>query len=363
MFKQTPRLTPRLTSRLLTLHWLFWQACLKPLFGALAVLFVVMPSFASDDATIIMYHRFGESNLPSTNIQLDVFDAHLQTIRDEGWTVLPLAEIVSKLKSGETLPDKALAITIDDAFSSVYAEAFPRLQAYDYPFTIFVATQSIDRGLNGYASWDQIREMQAAGVEIGSQSHTHPHMHRLSADQVRQEINTSNTRFYEELGERPRFFAYPYGEYSSEVRDIIKASGFEAAFGQASGVAHASIDAFEWPRFAFNENYGDINRLTLAVEAKALPISDITNGDMVLTNNPPYLGFTVAAGIEPLNRLICFASGMGRIDVIQLGRRIEVRLPEAFSNYRSRINCTMPVLENGQDTGRFRWYSRQFVLN
>ncbi len=137
--------------------------------------------------------------------------------------------------------------------------------------------------------WDQIREMQAAGVEIGSQSHTHPHMHRLSDADIRKEITTSNATFLEELGITPRYFAYPYGEYSTNTRDIIKDMGFEAAFGQASGIAHTSIDAFEWPRFAFNESYGDIKRLKLAVEAKALPISDMTGGDMVLDQTRLFL--------------------------------------------------------------------------
>lgn len=325
--------------------------------------FPVAKALASDDATIIMYHRFGESRLPSTNISLEMFDAHLATIKENGWVVLPLAEIVAKLKSGETLPDKALAITIDDAFLSVYEEAFPRLQSYGYPFTIFVATKAIDQNLKGYATWDQIREMKAAGVEIGSQSHSHPHMHQISLDEARQEMITSNARFSEELGEVPVFFAYPYGEYSLAVRDMIKDMGFEAAFGQASGVAHASIDSYEWPRFAFNENYGDTKRLTMAVEAKALPFSDMTHPSMILETNPPIIGFTVDEGIEPLNRLICFASSMGRVETIQLGRRIEIRLPQAITLPRSRINCTMPVLENGQETGRFRWLGRQFLTN
>ena len=103
---------------------LLFRHMITSLFMALAMMFsALMPAVANDDlsndATIIMYHRFGESNLPSTNIQLDVFDAHLQTIRDEGWVVLPLADIVSRLKSGTPLPDKAMAITVDDAFTSV----------------------------------------------------------------------------------------------------------------------------------------------------------------------------------------------------------------------------------------------------
>ena len=68
-------------------------------------------------------------------------------------------------------------------------------------------------------SWDMLRELQSQGVTIGSQTHTHPHLHRKSAEQVRQEITTSNQLFLEELGMRPELFAYPFGEYSSFVVD------------------------------------------------------------------------------------------------------------------------------------------------
>ena len=318
---------------------------------------------ASDDATIIMYHRFGEDNLPATNIPLDVFDAHLATIKAEGWKVLPLHDLITRLKTGAKIPDKALAITVDDAFLSVYSAAFPRLKSYGYPFTIFVATQAIDQGLKAYASWAQIREMHAAGVEIGSQSHTHPHLHRLSPDAVRQEITTANARFQQELGITPRYFAYPYGEYNLAVRDMLADLGFEAAFGQASGVAHTSTHIYEYPRFAFNEHYGTVKRLKTAVEARALPVSDITNPSMLVASNPPILGFTVDDDIAGLDQLSCFATNMGKLEVAITGRRVEIRLPQAITATRSRINCTVPLIEHGKNSGRFRWYGRQFLLN
>ena len=318
---------------------------------------------ASDDATIIMYHRFGENQLPATNIPLDVFDAHLAIIKDEGWEVLPLHDLITRLKTGIEIPDKALAITVDDAFLSVYTEAFPRLKAYGYPFTIFVATQAIDQRRKNYASWEQIREMHVAGVEIGSQSHTHPHLHRLHPDEARQEIITSNARFQQELGMRPRYFAYPYGEYNLAVRDMLADLGFEAAFGQASGVAHASTHIYEYPRFAFNEYYGDAKRLKTAVEARALPVSDITNPSMLIASNPPILGFTVSDDVEGLDQLTCFATNMGKVEAVLSGQRVEIRLPQAITATRSRVNCTLPLIENGETTGRFRWYGRQFLLN
>ena len=72
--------------------------------------------------------------------------------------------------------------------------------------------------------------------------------------QILQEIEYSNQRFIKELGFKPKLFAYPYGEYDKKTLEIVKGSGFEAAFGQHSGVAHISSGIFELPRYAMNEN-------------------------------------------------------------------------------------------------------------
>ena len=316
---------------------------------------------AADHASVIMYHRFGVENMPSTNIELSQFEAHLEELANGPYTVMPLGEITEAIITGKPLPDYAVAITIDDAFISVYKEAFPRLKSYEFPVTLFVATNAIDRGLRGYASWDQIREMQAAGVEIGSQSHTHPHMHQIDLEKARQEIETSNNRFIEELGMKPTLFAYPYGEYTPAIRDLMKEMGFYAAFGQHSGIMHRTLNPYEFPRFAFNEAYGDLNRLKLAVNALPIPATDLSPESMVLSDNPPLYGFTVAEEIGPLNRIACFASGMGKVETIILGSRVEVRLPRPITGTRGRVNCTMPYFVDGKETGRWRWLGRQMI--
>ena len=316
---------------------------------------------AAEHASVIMYHRFGVSDMPSTNISIEQFEAHLEELANGPYNVLPLSEITEAIIEGKPLPDYTVAITIDDAFISVYKEAFPRFQEYGFPITLFVATNAIDRNLRGYASWDQIREMQAAGVEIGSQTHTHPHMHQIDIEKARQEIEISNARFIEELGIRPKLFAYPYGEYTPEVRDLMEEMGFYAAFGQHSGIMHQTLHPFEFPRFAFNEAYGDLNRLKLAIRALPIPAVDINPESMVLTDNPPLYGFTVAEEIGNLRRIACFASGMGKVETIVLGSRVEVRLPRAITGKRGRINCTMPYFVDGKETGRWRWLGRQLI--
>lgn len=309
-----------------------------------------------DSASIIMYHRFGEARYPSTNVSLEQFEAHIAHLKSGGYHVLPLDQIVETLRAGGALPDRTVAITIDDAYLSVYTEAWPRLKEAGFPFTLFVATSPIDRGLRSYMSWDQLRELQQGGVTIGSQTHTHPHMHRLSEDEVRSELATSNQRFIDELGLRPELFAYPYGEYSAFVIDLVKEAGFTTAFGQSSGIMHGGSDFYELPRFAFNETYGSIERLKLAVDGLPLKVKDILPSDMVLSQNPPIYGFTLDDDMEPSSQLRCFNSTYGKLEVTLLGRRAEVRVPGPLSSPRSRINCTMPAGE-----GRWRWYGRQFL--
>ena len=313
-------------------------------------------AMAAEHTSILMYHRFGETKYPTTNIRLEQFDAHLERLQSGDFTVWPLPRIVEYLQTGQPLPDRTVAITIDDAYLSVYEEAWPRLKALNMPFTVFVATQPIDANRYGYMSWDQIRELQAGGVTIGSQTRTHPHMHKISIERSKSEIAESNARFIAELGMRPDLFAYPYGEYDMAVIEAVKQAGFTAAFGQNSGIAHGYNGFFELPRFAMNEQYGTLSRLDLAINGLPLKVDQITPEDVILDQNPPIYGFTLAPDMDKRKQLRCFNSIYGKLDVTIMGRRAEIRLPGPLTGKRARINCTMP----GYD-GRWRWFGRQFL--
>ena len=313
-------------------------------------------AMAADHASILMYHRFGETKYPTTNIRLEQFDAHLERLQSGDFTVWPLPRIVEYLQSGQPLPDRTVAITIDDAYLSVYQEAWPRLKALNMPFTLFVATQPIDANRYGYMTWDQIRELQAGGVTIGSQTRSHPHMHQISIEQSKSEIAESNARFIAELGLRPSLFAYPYGEYDRQVIQAVMDAGFTAAFGQNSGIAHGYNGFYELPRFAMNEQYGTLSRLDLAINGLPLKVDQITPEDVILDQNPPIYGFTLAPDMDKPKQLRCFNSIYGMLDVTIMGRRAEIRLPGPLNGNRARINCTMP----GED-GRWRWFGRQFL--
>ena len=305
-----------------------------------------------------MYHRFGESALPSTNIKIDQFESHLEELAAGKHVVRPLEEILADLKSGKANKRRVVGLSIDDAFISVYREAWPRLRKAGLPFTLFIATDFVDQGARGYMNWDQIRELARAGVTIGNQTASHPHLPLLSEGQIRSELEKSQARFEKELGVRPRLIAYPYGEASSKVMAAARAAGFTAAFGQHSGVLHGKADFAYLPRFAMNERFGGQTRFRRAVNALPLYATAVTPADPTLGANPPAFGFTVGKSIRSLSALACYSSAHGKLAVERLGeRRIEVRAPSAFRPGRARINCTAPA---GQ--GRWHWFGMQFFI-
>ncbi len=309
-------------------------------------------------AVVVMYHRFGEPALPSTNIGLDQFESHLAELTLGKHIVRSLDEIVIALKAGRPLIGRTIGISIDDAFLSVYREAWPRLRKAGLPFTLFVATDAVDRGGAGYMNWDQIRELVRAGVTIGSQTASHPHLPLLTPAQVSHELDKSQRRFERELGIRPRLFAYPFGEASAAVMAATRAAGFIAAFGQHSGVLHGQSDFTYLPRFTMNERYGSPSRFRQAANALPLYATQITPLDPTLGPNPPAFGFTVGKSVGGLGALACYSSAHGKLAHERLGRRrFEVRPPAAFRSGRARINCTLPA-----GGGRWRWFGMQFFI-
>ncbi len=303
------------------------------------------PRATASSAAVLMYHRFAESAHPSTNIRIDQFEAHLQELKSGPYTVVPLADVVAAMTGGSPLPDRAVAITIDDAYLSVYTEAWPRLKAAGFPFTVFVATSPVEAKLPGFMTWEQIREMRQAGVDFAAHTHTHLHMADADAARNAREIKRSSRIMQRELGATPKIFAYPFGEASSAIARLIREHGYTAAFGQHSGVAFHGLDRYYLPRFALSEPYGDIDRFRLVVNALPLSADGMTPGDPLLSgaNNPPAFGFTVRKQVRGLSRLACYHSQSGQARIERLGpERIEVRFPAAFGVGRSRVNCTMP---------------------
>lgn len=314
-------------------------------------------AWAGESAVVLVYHRFDDDRVPALNTTTELLATHVAELKNGGYAVLPLAEIVSALRAGRALPDKAVAITVDDASAGFYARAWPLLKKAGFPVTLFLATDEVDRGGPEVMTWGQLRELTAAGLAFGTQGAARLRLPKAGPDQIAADLARARARLDKELGRGTELFAWPWGEASAEAENILRRSGFAAAFGQHSGAAWAKGDPFFLPRFAQSSAYGDLQRFRLSVRSLPLPAVDITPEDPAIKANPPAFGFTLAEDVPGIDGLSCFASHQGQLKVERLGPRVEVRMSKPLPSGRTRLNCTVPALE-----GRWRWFGWQFSV-
>ena len=328
----------------------------KIIITLLLALFVFINELLAKENSIavFVYHRFGENNYPSTNIRMPQFKKHLDELIKNNYNVVSTETIIDALQNNKNLPEKTVAITIDDAFFSIYKKAWPILKEKKLPFTIFVSTGPVNSNSKNYMNWEQLKEMNNRGVTIGHHTKNHFHLVGKKKETIISEIEEASDDFLKNLGYVPDIFAYPYGEYSSEIKEITK-NYFKAAFGQQSGGIYNGIDIFELPRFSLNEQYGDLKRFKFAANSYGLKIKNVLPENKVITDiNPPLLGFTLLDDLEGLIR--CYPSHNIKADLTKLGnKRIEIRFDRAFPKGRTRINCTI------NDNKKWRWSGFQFL--
>ena len=324
---------------------------------------------APDHAVVFIYHRFGDDRYPSTDTKVAQFSAQLDWLAAHHYQVWPLPRIVQYLGAGKPIPDHVVAITVDDAFQSFYDHGYPLLKARGWPFTLFVATGSVDSKSSDFMTWDELREMAKHGASYGDHTVDHGHLpFRLKgetdlawADRVRADIETAQVRLQAELGKDantdPKLFAYPYGEFSEELAKLVNGLGF-VAFGQQAGVMSAPLDPRALPRFPIDEHYGDVEGFALRAAALPLPIKSLNPWDPELHgNNPPRLELALEPGAVPPDALHCYLNGPAmHIDWLDAARsRFALKTDTAIPEGRGRYNCTALV------NGRYYWYSHMWL--
>ena len=91
-------------------------------------------------ASVIMYHRFGDSRYPSTNIKKEQFLEHINELLKPKYNVIDINRALQAINNVKLIRDRSIVITIDDAYSSVYKYAWPIFKKHSLPFTLFVST-------------------------------------------------------------------------------------------------------------------------------------------------------------------------------------------------------------------------------
>jgi biofilm PGA synthesis lipoprotein PgaB len=335
------------------------------LFLTVLTIVQVMVQGNATAAVVFMYHRFGEDKFPSTNIRIEQFEEQLAFFSSGGFNVLPLEEIVAALDSGQDLPDKTIGLTIDDAYLSVYKEAYPRLKKLNFPFTVFIAPKTVDDGIPAYMNWQQIKEMHANGVTFANHSFNHDYLVRFKDGESRQgwarritsDLKEAQQRLQQELGEAPLLFAYPYGEFNPDLTDIVTDLGY-TAFGQHSGAIGPLSNRQALPRFPVAEPFADMGAFKTKALSLAMPVTLQEPVNPQTSESNPLLTVTLAPVDGDLNRLTCyFGAERMKVKWVVPNEKFSVHSEGPLPPGRSRYNCTMP---HGSG-GRFYWFSHQWI--
>ncbi len=131
---------------------------------------------------------------------------------------IPISQVPGELGGG------FFALTFDDGSASDYTEAFPVLCELELRATFFVVPTLVDTP--GFVTWAQLREMVAAGMEIGSHSMTHPFLNRLDADGLRREFGDSKLALEDRLGAPVRTASLPRGWEPPGFEPVLRELGY-----------------------------------------------------------------------------------------------------------------------------------------
>ena len=212
------------------------------------------------DAHIFVLHRVGDNRYPSTNISVKLLKNDLKYLKSHNYKIVTLSTLVKRIKNHQNI-DKYVVFTIDDTFKSFYKNGLPLFKKYKVPFTLFVYVQSAQEHFGDYMTWKQIKNASKYG-ELGIHSWAHPHLAKLSNKEIINDTKKAIYYFEKHMGYVPNMYAYPYGEYTSRVKKIIK-NFFEIICNQNIGAIDLSTPIDDLDRIAITGNVDIAKKLKI----------------------------------------------------------------------------------------------------
>lgn len=210
---------------------------------------------------VLLYHHVGVHARPTRRLglycEVDRFRRQMAALARSNIAVISLSEAMAAIAGGASRPGRAVVLTFDDAFCDFHEHAWPILREHDLPATVFAVSERVGQTAdwieqsvadNRLMAGPELRELAAAGIEIGAHSATHPRLSRVAPAERDREIAGARQSLEDLLGRAVTHFAYPYGDYDADVRERVEAAGYAGALTCIRDRAERAANRYEIPR-------------------------------------------------------------------------------------------------------------------
>lgn len=211
---------------------------------------------------ILMYHSVSDHATRKYSpfaISPALFAQQLEYLQQQHYTPITVTQFMN-IRTGGTqpLPEKPVLLTFDDGLEDFYTGAFPALQQYGFPATLYVVTgfmngtsrwlQAEGEGNRPMLTWDKLAEVSAGGVECGGHTQYHPQLDTVPLARAKNEIVQCKAILEEHLGQQIYSFAYPYGYHTAAVKQAVQAAGYTSACAVKYEMCSDTTDPFALKR-------------------------------------------------------------------------------------------------------------------
>ena len=180
-----------------------------------------------------------------------MFNEQMRYLYVQRIPVISMAQLVNYLRDGTPVPDHSVVITLDDGYKTAYTKAWPILRRFHFPMTVFIYPQAISRHGNAM-TWEDLREMASAGVDVESHSLTHPLLTHPTKAMMQgnyvawldHELAEPKHILESEIKKPVTVLAYPFGGYDERVVERTRKAGYLAALTCDDGNVNRMTDPF-----------------------------------------------------------------------------------------------------------------------
>jgi peptidoglycan/xylan/chitin deacetylase (PgdA/CDA1 family) len=229
--------------------------------GIVLCVFSIWSTLTLADSThipILVYHNFNPTVPGSMSITPAKFEEQLKWIKDNGYTVIPLKDVVSYLQGKDIqLPAKPVVITADDGWESVYHYMYPLVRQYHIPVTLFIYPETISHGAHAM-TWQQLTELKQTGLfDIQGHTYWHPNFKQekrhLSSEAyqklVHTQLFTSKEILEKKLGTQITLLAWPFGIYDNYLEEQAAKAGYVVSLSIDARPATRTENMMSQPRY------------------------------------------------------------------------------------------------------------------